>query len=125
MLTERDENDAAINPGIPIPAAIAHSPDTPETTSPRASNEPRQNDASVHLRSSVPRPVDAPLGHQVQSPLPCQWTPHFGSYNDRTTVFNQLKASSIPGTQPHDGCQPLNGEIMIGLFFVYLNYTTI
>jgi len=56
---------------------------------------------------------------------PCQWTLHFGSYNDRTTVFNQLKASPIPGTQPHDGCQPLYGEIMIGLFFVYLNYTTI
>ena len=39
----------------------------------------------------------------------CQWTLHFGSYNDRTTVFNQLKACSIPGTQPHDGCLPLYG----------------
>ena len=48
-----------------------------------------------------------------------------GSYNDRMTVFNQLKASPTPGTQPHDGCLPLYGRIMIGLFFVYLNYTTI
>ena len=70
LMTERDEDGAATNPGIPIPAAIAHSPDTPETMSPRAPNEPRLNDASAHFRSSVPRPVDAPSGHEVQSPLP-------------------------------------------------------
>ena len=68
LLTERAEDGAAANPGTPIPAAIAHSPDTHETTSQRASNEPRQNDASV-LRSSEPQPVDAPFGQQVQSPL--------------------------------------------------------
>ena len=69
MLTERDEDGAATNPGNAFPAAIAHSPDTHETQSQRASQEPRQNVASVHFRSSAPRPVDAPFGHQVQPPV--------------------------------------------------------
>jgi len=31
----------------------------------------------------------------------CQWTLHFGSYNDRTTVFNQVEVRSTPGTHDH------------------------
>jgi len=69
VLTERDEDGAATIPGNAFPVADAHSPDTYEIQSQRASQEPRQNDASVHLRAPVPRPADAPFGHPVQAPV--------------------------------------------------------
>jgi len=65
-LTERDEGGASVNLENVIPAVDAHSPNAQETQSQRASQEIRQNVASAHFRSSVPRPVDAPFGHQTQ-----------------------------------------------------------
>ena len=105
MLTERDEDGAATNPGNAFPAAIAHSPDTPETMSPRAPNEPRLNDASAHFRSSVPRPVDAPSGHQVQPPVLRQGDTLFGqNQKNLQPTLSAMTSNFLPHYPPsYDG----------------------
>jgi len=116
LLTERDEDGAATNPGTPIPAAIDHSPDTHETTSQRASYEPRQNDASAHFRSSVPRPVDASFRHQVQPPVLRQGDTLFGQ-NQRNLQppLSAMTSNFLPQYPPsYDGNRDPYGRPIYG-----------